>query len=215
MREPNEPVLSSWVVHVLRNSASGAAPRSAAQRAAIMNRVRHEPAPRVLSAPMRASRWTRRGLLSPVGGAGLAAVLMAMIWMRGLQPPHAGFEASALVRGDSVVPVRDARGAWNGRGDTTGDTLGARLLDTLSIVEFILRGPTVHAATAVGDFNAWRGGATTLTYATDGTWRARVLVPRDALRFAIVVNGTQLVAAPLVAAPLLRQSAVRIIPDSI
>ena len=210
MRERDEQSLSPWVVDALRNPAPGSATRSAsrlaAQRTAIMDRVRREPAPHLLSAPMRASRWTRRGLLTPFGGMTLVALFFAAISLRGLDERHGGgaLETTALILGDSVVPVHD--------GAVRADTVGERFLDTLRIVEFVLRGPAVHSATVIGDFNAWQRGVTALTRDSHDSWRARVLVPRDALRFAYVVNDARVVhAAPLHPAA----SSSRSIPDSI
>lgn len=210
MRERDEHSLSPWVIDALRNPAPGSTTRSAsrlaAQRSAIMDRVRREPAPHVLSTPMRASRWTRRGLLTPFGGMTLVALFFAAISLRGLDERHGSvaLETASLILGDSVVPVHE--------GSVRADTLGERFLDTLRVVEFVLRGPSVRSATIVGDFNSWERGATALTRESDDTWRARVLVPRDALHFAYVVNDARIVtAAPLHPAP----SSSRSIPDSI
>ncbi len=174
-REPRDPRLSSWVVDTLRDPVVSAA----SSRSAIMDRVRREAAPRRLHAPMRASRWSRRGLLSPRGGMAMLAMLVALVSVRGLEQRRTDplLETSATVLGDSVVPQ-----------------LGGRLLDTLRVVEFVLRGPAVRSAAVVGDFNAWRRGVTLLAHDSGETWRARVLVPRDALRFAYVVNDAQWIA---------------------
>lgn len=210
MREWDEHSLSPWVIDALRNPAPGSTTRSAsrlaAQRSAIMDRVRREPAPHVLTAPMRASRWTRRGLLTPFGGMTLVALFAAAISLRGLDARQGGnaLETTALILGDSVVPVHEGAGR--------ADTVGERFLDTLRIVEFVLRGPSVRSATVVGDFNAWQRGGTALTRDSKDSWRARVLVPRDALRFAYVVNDTRVVnVAPLRPA----SSSSRSTPDSI
>jgi len=210
MRERDEQSLSPWVIDALRHPAPGSATRSAsrlaAQRTAIMDRVRREPSPHVLSAPMRASRWTRRGLLTPFGGMTLVALFVAAISLRGLDERHGGgaLETTAFILGDSVVPVHE--------GGARADSVGERLLDTLRIVEFVLRGPAVRSATVIGDFNAWQRGITALTRGSDDSWRARVLVPRDAVRFAYVVNDARVVnAVPLRPA----RSASRSIPDSI
>jgi hypothetical protein len=186
MREPREHV-TPWVRDALRHPASS----SASQRSAIMDRVRREPAPRLMEAPMRASRWMRRGLLTPMGGMAMVAAMVAMITLRGIEQQRVvgGLVGSALILGDSVVPHEHGPVAGSAR----ADSLGERLLDTLRIVEFVLRGPEVRTASVVGEFNAWQRGATTLTHGDDGSWRARVLVPRDALRFAYVVNDAQVV----------------------
>ena len=123
---------------------------------------------------MRASRWTRRGLLTPFGAAAFAGMLGLLLSVRavgmygGLRGGVAhGTTMSAVVIGDTVMPS---------------------LRDTLRIVEFVLRGPAVRSAAVVGDFNAWRRGATRLERGADGAWHARVLVPRDVVRFAYAVN---------------------------
>ncbi len=213
MREPAEHSISSWVVSALRTPTNG----TTAQRVAIMERVRREPAPRRLSAPMRASRWSRRGLLTPFGGMSVFAMLVAVVSLRALEQRDVrgvgALQSSIFIRGDTVVPANDAGHAGVGRRDGThADSIAERVMDTLRIVEFVLRGPAVRSVAVIGDFNAWRRGATTLALGDDGAWRARVLVPRDALRFAYVVNGAQVVSPP---PPRRAPSAHRMTPDSI
>jgi len=129
---------------------------------------------------MRASHWTRRGLLTPFGAAALAGVLGLMLSLRAattLRDPRgaAGMTFSATVIGDTVMP-----------------SLGDTVRDTLRIVEFVLRGPSdrapVRSADVIGDFNAWRRGATAMAQRDDGSWYARAVVPRDAVRFAYAVD---------------------------
>jgi hypothetical protein len=157
--------------------------------AAIMQRVRKEPRPHraaplrcppLFSPPMRASRWTRRGLLTPFGAAALAGVLGLMLSVRAVATLGGVGGASGMAMSAAVI------------GDTVMPSLGDRMRDTLRIVEFVLRGPSavvaVRRADVVGDFNAWRRGATVMAQRADGTWYARVIVPRDAVRFAFAVN---------------------------
>ncbi len=207
-RESRDPQLSPWVLDTLRAPVVSAA----SSRSAIMDRVRCESAPRRLRAPMRASRWSRRGLLSPFGGMAVLAMLVVLVSVRRLDQRHVGslIETSAIILGDSVVPLQDVdfgglrsgnartadvSGEAAARRDSVVARLGGRLLDTLRVVEFVLRGPAVRSASVVGDFNAWRRGVTMLAHDSGDTWRARVLVPRDALRFAYVVNDAQWISA--------------------
>jgi hypothetical protein len=186
---------------------------SAGQRDAIMARVRRVGAPRRLSPPMRASRWSHRGLLNPLSGMVMVATLVAVVSMRSLEFGRGvrSREATSLVLGDSVLPAGVSASAGLAHGGSS-EAIGTRLLDTLRLVEFVLRGRDVRSVAVVGDFNAWQRGVTRLQHEGTDHWRARVLVPRDALRFAFVVNGTQLVAAP----PLQKAAdARRTIPDSI
>ena len=72
------------------------------------------------------------------------ALFVAAISLRGLDERQGGnaLETAALILGDSVVPVHE--------GAARADTVGERFLDTLRIVEFVLRGPSVRSATVVG-----------------------------------------------------------------
>lgn len=214
----DEP-LAGWMRDALRAPVDS----SSTERDAIMARVRRLRAPHRLQPPLGASRWSRRGLLNPLSGMATVAMLIAVVSMRALEFGHGvrSLEAASLILGDSVVPASGSSEMSHERlheavhetsRDVSAEPMGSRLLDTLRIVEFVLRGRDVRSVTVVGDFNAWQRGVTTLHRAGSDRWRARVLVPRDALRFAYVVNETQLIAAP----PL--QKAVdtrRTIPDSI
>jgi hypothetical protein len=173
------PSLPSWAADALRAPVAS----RAGSRDAIMQAVRRIPAPRRLSAPaaVRASRWLRRGSLTGAGGVLLTAMLAFMVSVhRGDQlAVMAQLHTSAVVLGDTVVPAAGAP-----------DSLGARLLDTLRIVQFAIRGPHIGAAEVIGSFNGWQRGSTTMASASGHAdeWRARVLVPRDALDFAFVVS---------------------------
>ena len=78
---------------------------------------------------------------------------------------------------------------------------GGRWLDTLRIVEFVLRGPSVHSASALGEFNRWQRAVTPLARVASNEWRVRVLVPRDALSMsahvAVLVNGEHIVPSSM------------------
>lgn len=179
MPDETPPSLPAWAIDALRAPVAS----QTGSRDAIMQRVRRFPAPHRLSAPaaMRASRWMRRGSLTGAGGVLLTALLAFMVSVhRGDQlAVMAQLQTSAVVLGDTVVPVAGAP-----------DSLGARLLDTLRIVQFAIRGPHIGAAEVIGSFNGWQRGRTAMASASPNAdeWRARVLVPRDALDFAFVVS---------------------------
>ncbi len=196
MPDLNPPSLPEWAVRALRAPVDS----QPASRERVMHAVRALHTPRRMSAPasaMRSSRWFRRGSLSGAGGVLLTAAFAFMISMhRGEQlAVMQRLQASAVVLGDTVVPVIGA-----------ADSVGARLLDTLRIVQFAISGAHVGSAEVIGTFNGWRRGSTMLVrVGTDDEWRARVLVPRDALDFAYVISDlttTPLRERRLPAAPL-------------
>jgi hypothetical protein len=213
MRDPLDPLLPPHVRALLRAPATS----THDARTRIMDHIRTLPAPRRLRAPFAGSRWSRRGLLSPVGGLLSAALVLCMIALR-MSPLDAllfdtarQIETAAVILGDSVVPRSGAHGSDASLDSPTSarahhDSLTARVdgyarrvLDTLRIVEFVLRGSSIRTATVLGSFNAWNRGATPLATAGRDEWRARVLVPRDAvatsLNVAFLVNGTKLISA--------------------
>ncbi|MCC6242164.1 MAG: hypothetical protein IT353_04955 [Gemmatimonadaceae bacterium] len=181
-------------------------------RARIMDAISGLPAPRRLRAPagsLRHSHWMRRGLLSPVGGLLTTALLLATVLVRVgpldtlLGGASADVRTAVLVLGDSVVPVTEDIGVANDLPFASKRPplpLSRRVLDTLRIVEFVLRGgSTVHAASVLGSFNAWQRSATPMVASADGAWRVRVLIPRDvlatSLNVAFLVNGAKLLPA--------------------
>lgn len=182
MRDPGDSSLPGWVGDALREPVAS----HAAARSRIMDAVRRLPAPRPLAAPMRPSRWLRRGLLSPLGSVVMTAAMALVVLTRYATPGAGVSDIVTITRilGDSVVPA------------VTTSPAG-RWLDTLRVVEFVIRGGSVHAAAVIGDFNQWRRGATPLAAAGRDEWRARVLVPRDALQMAYLVNDAQVIPAEL------------------
>jgi hypothetical protein len=213
MHDTFEPLLPSPLRALLRAPAHS----THAARARIMQQVRALPAPRRLRTPFAGSRWSRRGLLSPAGGLFTAVLLLCTIVLR-MDPRNTllfdavpQVETVTHVLGDSVVPVADVSGAAARRQASPHarahhdslaarvDSYAQRVLDTLRIVEFVLRGSSVRSATVLGSFNAWNRGATPLAAVGRDEWRARVLVPRDALatslNVAFLVNGTKLISA--------------------
>ncbi len=189
MRDPIEPSLPDWVGDALREPVAS----RAGARTRIMEAVRGLPAPRRMTAPMRPSRWLRRGLLSPVGSVMTTAAMALVVFMRFASPGASVSDIVTATRvlGDSVVPAGAAAtdGHW---------------LDTLRIVEFVIRGSSVRAADVIGEFNQWRRGATPLASAGHNEWRARVLVPRDALEVAYLVNDAQVIPTEPLSARAMR-----------
>ena len=113
----------------------------------------------------------------------MAATIMLRVGVTSAPSPLSGL---TRILGDSVVPTRIESAS------------STRWLDTLRIVEFVLRGPAIQHAMVLGDFNQWRRGATPMVESIVGhEWRARVLVPRDALatagKAAVLVNEASLV----------------------
>lgn len=190
MRDPFESTLPDWVGDALREPVDS----HPDARARIMDAVRTLPNVRARAVPMRPSRWLRRGVLSPLGGAMTTVVMVLAVMLR------IGAGAADLsdivtvtrILGDSVVPTRHA-----GADARDGSAPVARWLDTMRVVEFVLRGSSVQGAAVLGDFNRWQRGATPLVAVGHHEWRARVLVPRDALTMAYLVNDAQLIPSAL------------------
>ena len=186
MREPPDAIVAElpyWIADTLRRDIVS----TASARRAIMDRVRCE-RPRPLSTPSRPSRWPRRGALTPLALLGVLGVVFVATSLRDV---HRRIDLtvmnSAQLIGDSVVPSPD---------HAAGPGEHNAFLDTLHIVEFVLRGGAVRSAVVVGDFNAWQRGTTPLHRDADGNWRARALVPRDALRYAYVIDNIRIIAPP-------------------
>lgn len=178
--------LPTWAVDALRRPVRARA--GATER--IMARVRRAPLPSVTAGPAFFPRWSRRGVLSPVAGAVLAAAFGGVAVLGGGADAPVTFaptaDAEAIVVKDTVVA----------RGDGIGGTLD-RLCDTLRIVRFVLREPGAARVTLAGDFNGWRRDATPLVRdARSGAWVARVAVPRTARRYSFVVDGARWMTAP-------------------
>jgi hypothetical protein len=170
-------------------------------RARIMAQVRALPAPRRLSIPLvqHASRWRRRGSLTGLGGALLAAMLTIAVGVR-QGDRHAlaqRVQPAVLVVGDSAVPVRGA--------DSLAAIMSGRLLDTMKVVEYVVRGSNVHRVQvqhAVRDEHATEAHPvpfqpTQLTRVSDTEWRVRALLPRDAVAVSFSVNDFTLYPVPV------------------
>lgn len=190
--ESFESTLPDWVGDALREPMQS----STDARERIMSTVRSMPAPRQFAAPMRPSRWMRRGWLSPMGGVMTSALMALALVMRmsGGVMGGSDIETATRILGDSVVPS-----AATFTNSETGQP--TRWLDTLRVVEFVIRGSSIHAASIMGDFNRWQRTANPMV--SDGhAWRARVLVPRDVVDVAYLVNGAKIIPASSAAAPI-------------
>lgn len=176
----DQPSLPAWLPEALRAPVAS----SEAARARIMAQVRAAGGPpRPVRAPLLfgVSRWRRRGMLSGLGSALVTALLALLLtvrhgdeltWSRTTQ-------AQALVTGDSVVPTH---------ADSLVARVGARLLDTLRIVDLVLRGPSMgRAVITVADARVQASLVRTSAGATE--WHARALVPRDMVALTLVVDG--------------------------
>lgn len=198
----------SWVVESLQAPVTS----RAEARTRIMQQVRGVPAPRRLSIPLvqRASRWRRRGSLTGLGGALLTAMLvLAVSVQRGDQQATAmRLQPTAMVLGDSAVPVRGA--------DSLAAVLSGRWLDTLKVVEYVVRGSDVRRVIvqrAVRSTGAVRSQAAVsmasrdqrivpfqpaqLTRVSAHEWRVRALLPRDAIAVSFTVNDVTLDPVPV------------------
>ncbi|HEY0931138.1 MAG TPA: hypothetical protein VGE27_14555 [Gemmatimonas sp.] len=208
-----EPAPPRWMTEAMR---APSAERSDA-RTRIMARVQALPVPHRLVAPMPMARWRRRGTLSGLGGVMLTAAFALMLTVReGERFTLASrVHTAALVLGDSAVPVAShmadaahapTTSATSRIGRRISDSLSAslsaglgnRLLDTMRVVELVVRG------TGLQDV-AWRragdahGPARTVALArvSSTEWRARTLVPRDAVDVTLIVNDVALAPTPV------------------
>lgn len=147
-------------------------------RRAIMDRVRalpaHErPVRRARALPGRVVRHSVVGvaLAAGIGSMGTLSTLLARAGGAG----HPGLAATAVI----------------------GDSVGARLRDTLRLVRLILDDTTAHRVAVVGDFNAWRADSTPLVRdAVTRRWSATVALRDGEHRYAFVVDGTRWVLDP-------------------
>jgi hypothetical protein len=173
-----------WVAELLKEQPAS----TPAARERIMSVVRTMSPARTLAAPMRRSRWLRRGVLSPVGSAAATILLLlaGSLRMSGDYLLGTSFEQSAIIVGDTIVDRVVSSAGGGGLHDT--------LRDTLRIVEFVVRGRGVERVEVAGEYDGWR--TTALQKSDNGNaWRARLVVPRDALRFAFLVNNERRIPA--------------------
>jgi hypothetical protein len=158
-------------------------------RARIVAAARALPAPRrrflgpLLPQRLQASSfWRRRGALTGVGGALVTAMFALIVTVRQSEEFawRRAMQASALASGDSVVPA-----VVSAERPVVG-----RLLDTLRIVDLVLRGRSLGGALITASDARIQA---TLVRTSDGAaeWHARALVPRDMVALALTVDGMQ------------------------
>ncbi|WP_337170225.1 hypothetical protein [Gemmatimonas aurantiaca] len=200
---PGDTTPSAWMVDTLRMlPGDGDTVQLLEARARIMTRVRALPTPRRLVAPMPLARWRRRGTLSGMGGVVLTAVLALMLTVH--EGEHltlaSRVHATALVLGDSAVPISTAdAGHPRGEAGTPGARQGrSRWLDTMRVVELVVRGSGLREV-ALRQTAAVRAVALARISATE--WRARALVPRDAVDVTVIVNDVALAPTPVASPP--------------
>ncbi|MBL0938903.1 MAG: hypothetical protein IBJ03_08410 [Gemmatimonadaceae bacterium] len=185
--DPEREQIPGWMSELLRAPVTSRAD----SRARIMQQVGSLPAPRRVALPLSAAgrgRWRRRGSLTGAGGVLLTAVLAFMVSV------HQGNEAAltarvqhdALVLGDSAVPVRGP--------DSLAMVLRGKFLDTLYVVEYVVRGRGVQSVSVRREFvrKSDKALPAQLTQVSATEWRARALVPREARQVSFVVNEIEL-----------------------
>lgn len=177
--------LPEWAVGELQRPIQG----TVEQRQRIMELVRASERPRRRNTAAFHPRWFRRGVLSP-SGAAIAAAFTAMMTLAGL--PHnasapAAFWSEATIIRDTVVSTEQPMTS----------RIASAIVDTLRIVKFAIRAPGASRVALSGEFNSW--SKTTTWMSRDektGMWTARIAVPRNAERYAFVVDGDETVNAP-------------------
>lgn len=124
----------------------------------------------IARSPGRSARsvmvWLRRRSirLSPLGAAGLAAVV-----------------ATVVLMGNAVAR----------RGVAPDLPQSAEVSEQPQMTQFVFVAPTAQAVAVVGDFNDWNLTATPLVReAGDGVWWVTVPLPPGRYRYAFVVDGT-------------------------
>ncbi|MBC8087123.1 MAG: hypothetical protein H7Z40_07630 [Phycisphaerae bacterium] len=184
MSDLENTTLPEWAVGELQRPVKG----TSEQRQRIMDLVRTAERPRRRTTAAYYPRWFRRGLLSP-SGAAMAAAFAAMVTFFGMPRAtdnSAAFWAEATVIKDTVVA------------STVTGRIASAISDTLRIVRFAINAPGATRIALLGEFNAWSKTANWLTQdEKTGMWIARVAVPRDAGRYAFVVDGDEWVGAPV------------------
>jgi hypothetical protein len=190
-----DDALPAWAAELLGRPVPLPPDDAARARARVMAAVRRaprhgRPLARAYRLGAAAPRWARRrGLLAPTGALAAALVAAALAAGARLAPAAGPLDAAltATVLGDTVLG---------------GTALGDAVRDTLRVVRFALAGPAGRAATGVtlaGDFTGWRPGAPLARGRRGGAWSVTLAVPRDAVRYAFVVDGAggrRWVAAP-------------------
>jgi hypothetical protein len=170
---PDDETLPAWMADALRRPIVA----DPAHAARITEAVRTLPRPRRALVSRRAARpprWAlRRGMLAPGGGALLAAVLTVFLAVGRGMP---GASPVPTIGGASAIVLRDT-------------VLGDALQDTLRLVRVALSAPGA-VRVAVADTYPGRDDApTTLRRdARTGAWSGTVMVARDVVQLALVVE---------------------------
>jgi hypothetical protein len=187
-REP----LPAWMIESLRAPVTS----RAESRTNIMQQIAGMPRPRRVALPLSTagrSRWRRRGALSGMGSVLLTAMLTLMVSVRSGNEAalSARVQPEVLVLADTTVPVRGP--------DSLALVLRGKFLDTLYVVEYVVRGRGVQSVSVRRDVARPRDLATParLTQVSATEWRARALVPREARQVAFVVNDIELAPVKL------------------
>ena len=185
MSEMDNTTLPEWAVGELQRPVHG----TEEQRMRIMEMVRVAERPRRRTTAAYYPRWYRRGVLSPTGAA-IAAMITAMVTLFGL-PQSAGtptpFWSEATVIRDTVVSSEPSMTS----------RIASSIVDTLRIVRFAIRAPGATRVALSGEFNSWSKTTTWMTRdEKTGMWTARIAVPRNADRYAFVVDGDEMVGSP-------------------
>lgn len=181
----NTTTLPEWAVGELQRPVVG----TAEQRQRIMEAVRASERPRRRTTAQYYPRWFRRGVLSP-SGAAVAAAFTFMMTMIGL-PQSAGtpttlWSEATIIR-DTVVSSEQS----------VTSRIASSIVDTLRIVRFAIKAPHATRVALAGEFNSWNRTGTWMTRdEKTGVWTARIAVPRNAEKYAFVVDGDEMIGAP-------------------
>jgi hypothetical protein len=188
MSDLDNVTLPEWAVGELQRPVQG----TAEQRDRIMQLVRNTERPRGrASKAAYYPRWYRRGVLSPAGAA-IAAMFTAMVTFVGMpratQTPAAFWSEATVIR-DTVVLTEQPMSMTS--------RIASSIVDTLRIVSFAIKAPGATRVALAGEFNSWSKNSTWLTRdEKTGVWTARIAVPRNADRYAFVVDGDEMVGGP-------------------
>lgn len=177
--------LPEWAVGELQRPVQG----TAEQRQRIMELVRASERPRRRNSAAFHPRWFRRGVLSP-SGAAIAAAFTAMMTLAGLPKsngtPTALWADATIIR-DTVVSSEQPMTS----------RIASAIVDTLRIVTFAIKAPGATRVALSGEFNSWSKNTTWMSRDEEtGLWTARIAVPRNADKYAFVVDGDEMVNAP-------------------
>jgi hypothetical protein len=168
--------LPEWVTDALHE----APPSTARAREAIMDRIRSAAPPRRGTLRPMTARWARRGLLSSSGLTMGLLLILASASARQWSPFSGPALLAPIVRilGDSIVPI-------------AGTPIGESLLDTMWVVDVVMRGASIRSAALV--MHGRDASPLAMRELRDGEWHARVLTPPDVLPVAVVVNDLRVV----------------------